>query len=67
MSSACSDSTSSLRRELNNWLPTQDLTGQVVNMEPYYFAHGGIADVWMGQWIPKDSKNVEVQTYFLAS
>jgi len=40
--------------------PTRDLTGQVIKMEPYYFAYGGRADIWMGQWIQKDSKGVEV-------
>ena len=28
---------------------TPDLTGHVIKMEPYPFANGGCADIWMGE------------------
>lgn len=31
------------------------LTGQVTKTEPYYFDHGGSADIWKGRWANKDS------------
>ena len=46
--------------------PTQDLTGQVKKTEPYYFAHGGSADIWMGELTKSDSGNLKVwHTYLL--
>lgn len=28
----------------------QDLTGKVRKTEKYYFANGGLADIWKGEW-----------------
>lgn len=33
-----------------NTMPTQDLTGTVRKTESHYFANGGLADIWKGEW-----------------
>jgi hypothetical protein len=46
--------------------PAKDLTGQVFETELWYFAYGGSADVWKGQWNNQDVNIMMVQTYLLA-
>ncbi len=36
----------------------QDLTGKVRKTEEYYFANGGLADIWKGEWSRRGSKQI---------
>lgn len=36
----------------------QDLTGKVRKTEKYYFANGGLADIWKGEWSGKKTPRI---------
>jgi hypothetical protein len=38
--------------------PPLDLTGQVRKTQAYYFANGGVADIWMGEWLQDNTRKI---------
>ena len=38
--------------------PPLDLTGQVRKTQAYYFANGGVADIWMGEWLQDNTQKI---------
>ena len=38
----------------------RDLTGKVRKKDRYAFAHGGLADIWKGEWKQDSRKTVQV-------
>ena len=41
----------------------QDLTGKVRKTETYYFANGGLSDVWKGEWSRENEKEIVLSIY----